>query len=91
MSVHQCPECGHVSHLFGEGGGARVAAQLGVPLLAELPLALSIREQADGGKPTVRAEPDSAISATYRRAARHMAARLWHGEQAAPTINMVDD
>jgi ATP-binding protein involved in chromosome partitioning len=91
MSVHQCPECGHVSHLFGEGGGARIASQLGVPLLAELPLALSIREQADGGKPTVRAEPDSAISATYRRAARHMAARLWQGEQAAPTINMVDD
>ena len=49
MSVYQCPECGHISHLFGQGGGARVARDLGVPLLGELPLAMSIREQADGG------------------------------------------
>jgi len=91
MSLHRCPECGHVSHLFGEGGGNRVATQLGVPLLAELPLDISIREQADGGQPTVRAEPDSDISRMYRNAARHMAARLWNGETAAPKISMVDD
>jgi len=91
MSVHICPECGHTSHLFGEGGGDRVARELGVPLLAELPLAMSIREQADGGKPTVHAEPDSDISKLYRAAARHMAARLWNGEQAAPKISLVDD
>lgn len=91
MSLHRCPECGHVSHLFGEGGGNRVASQLGVPLLAELPLDMSIREQADGGQPTVRAAPDSEISRMYRNAARHMAARLWNGEAAAPKISMVDD
>lgn len=91
MSVHVCPECGHISHLFGEGGGDRVAKELGVPLLAELPLAMSIREQADGGRPTVHAEPDSQISQLYRAAARQMAARLWHGEQAAPKISLVDD
>ncbi len=92
MSVHQCPNCGHVSHLFGEGGGGRVARDLGVPLLGELPLAMEIREQADGGEPTVRAAPDSEIAAIYRRAARHMAARLWdQDQQAAPTIRMVDD
>jgi ATP-binding protein involved in chromosome partitioning len=91
MSVHVCPNCGHVSHLFGEGGGDRVAKELGVPLLAELPLAMSIREQADSGRPTVHAEPDSEISLLYRAAARQMAARLWHGEQAAPKISLVDD
>lgn len=91
MSMHRCLECGHVSHLFGEGGGAQVAMQLGVPLLAELPLAMSIREHADGGQPTVRSEPDSEISAMYRRAARHLAARLWLPEQAAPKISMTDD
>jgi len=91
MSLHRCPECGHVSHLFGAGGGSRVAADLGVPLLAELPLDMSIREQADGGQPTVRAAPDSDISRMYRNAARHMAARLWNGETAAPKISMVDD
>ncbi len=91
MSVHCCPNCGHVSHLFGEGGGTRVATELGVPLLGELPLAMEIREQADSGKPTVRADPESEVSAIYRKAARHMAARLWDQEQAAPTIRMVDD
>ncbi len=91
MSLHRCPECGHVSHLFGAGGGTRVAQDLGVPLLGELPLDIAIREQADGGEPTVRAEPDSDIAQLYRAAARHMAARLWQGEQAAPTISMVDD
>ena len=91
MSMHQCPKCGHISHLFGEGGGSRVAQELGVPLLGELPLAMEIREQADGGLPSVKADPDSAIAELYRSAARHMAARLWGGQPAAPTISMVDD
>lgn len=91
MSVYTCPNCGETHHLFGEGGGARVARELGVPLLGELPLAIEIREQADGGTPTVRADPDSAIAGLYRKAARHVAARLWQGEQSKPTIRMVDD
>lgn len=91
MSVHQCDNCGHLSHLFGEDGGKRVAEDLGVPLLGQLPLAMSIRQQADGGHPTVKAEPDSAISALYRDAARNMAARLWGNQGSTPTISMVDD
>lgn len=91
MSVHQCDNCGHLSHLFGEDGGKRVAEDLGVPLLGQLPLAMSIRQQADGGNPTVKAEPDSAISALYRDAARNMAARLWGNQGSTPTISMVDD
>ena len=82
---------GVLSGLFGVGGGDRVARDLGVPLLAELPLSMEIREQADGGEPTVRATPDSEVSQTYRRAARHLAARLWDVEVASPTISMVDD
>src|SRR6201985_1583967 len=38
MSVHVCSNCGHVEHIFGAGGGARLAAQGGVTLLGELPL-----------------------------------------------------
>ena len=91
MSVYVCPDCGSEHHLFGEGGGARVAAELGVPLLAQLPLARSIREQADGGNPTVKAEPESAAAESYRNAARFMAARLWDTEPQATTISMVDD
>jgi ATP-binding protein involved in chromosome partitioning len=91
MSVHQCDNCGHLSHLFGEDGGKRVAEDLGVPLLGQLPLAMSIRQQADGGNPTVKAEPDSAISELYRDAARNMSARLWGNQTSTPTISMVDD
>ncbi|MEM7080573.1 MAG: P-loop NTPase, partial [Pseudomonadota bacterium] len=93
MSLHECPKCGEISHLFGSGGGERIAGELGVPLLGQLPLTREIREQADGGTPSVRADAESAVSAIYRDAARHMAARLWGTAAAAPapTIRMVDD
>jgi len=76
MSMHVCSSCGHVEHLFGSGGGARMAQQYGVPLLGELPLDIRIREQADGGSPTVVAEPGSARAAAYLLMARRTAARL---------------
>ena len=92
MSRYQCPQCGALGQLFGAGGGERVAEEFGVPLLGELPLAASIREQADGGCPTVAAEPDSAAAQLYRDAARHMAARLWaQGSGVQPLIGMSDD
>jgi ATP-binding protein involved in chromosome partitioning len=76
MSVHVCDRCGHVEHLFGSGGGARMAAQYGVELLGELPLDIRIREAADGGAPTVAAEPGSARALAYFQMARRTAARL---------------
>lgn len=91
MSLYQCPDCGSVHHLFGEGGGQRVATELDVPLLGQLPLAREIREQADGGHPTVKADPDSEAAKRYRDAARHLAARLWDSQPAATTITMIDD
>ena len=92
MSLYECPQCGALGYLFGSGGGERVAAEFGVPLLGELPLAAKIREQADGGCPTVADEPDSAASQRYRDAARHLAARLWaQGAAAEPLIGMSED
>ena len=94
MSMHQCPECGHISHLFGSGGGQEIATQQGVPLVGQLPLSMDIRVQADGGTPSVKADPESAISQVYREAARHIAARLWQGDSgvsSGPVISMVDD
>src|SRR5271170_2142827 len=76
MSVHVCTHCGHVEHLFGSGGGARMAKQYGVQLLGELPLDIRIREDADGGSPTVVAEPGSARARAYLQMARRTAARL---------------
>ena len=76
MSVHVCSACGHVEHVFGSGGGARMAEQYGVQLLGELPLDIRIREDADGGAPTVVAEPGSARAQAYFQMARRTAARL---------------
>ena len=76
MSVHVCSHCGHVEHIFGAGGGARLAAQSGTTLLGELPLDVRIREEADSGAPTVIADPDSARAQAYIEAARRTAAAL---------------
>ncbi len=76
MSIHVCSQCGHAEHLFGSGGGARMAAQHGVALLGELPLDMRIREDADGGTPTVVSEPGSARAQLYFQMARRTAARL---------------
>lgn len=50
MSMHTCSACGHQEAIFGQGGGERFARQYEVPLLAQLPLDLKVREQADEGK-----------------------------------------
>ena len=76
MSTHICSKCGHEEHIFGEGGGARMAQENGVELLGTLPLDIRIREETDGGKPTVVAEPDSNIAELYREIARRVAGRL---------------
>lgn len=94
MAVHCCPNCGHISHPFGTGGGEALGAQYGVPVLAELPLSLSIREQSDRGVPTVVADPQGDAAQAYLLAARHLAARLWQvagSAGRAPTISISDD
>ncbi|MEI2796657.1 iron-sulfur cluster carrier protein ApbC [Pseudoxanthomonas sp. F11] len=86
MAVHTCSNCGHVEHLFGRGGGERMAAQYGVPLLGSLPLDIAIREQGDAGQPVVIAAPDSAVAQAYRQTARVMAATLAQRPRASVPI-----
>src|SRR3569833_483290 len=76
MSIHVCSNCGHAEHIFGAGGGARMAEQYGVPLLGELPLDAHIREEADGGRPTVVAAPHTPRAKAYFETARRTAALL---------------
>jgi len=76
MSIHICSSCGHEEHIFGEGGGERMASEYGVNFLGALPLETRIREETDAGKPTVVAEPDARPSLIYREIARKAAAKL---------------
>lgn len=73
MAVHVCTNCGHVEHIFGEGGGKRMAAERDLAYLGALPLDMQIRLQADGGKPTVAANPDGDVAAIYKSVARQVA------------------
>ncbi len=76
MAVHVCSNCGHVEHIFGEDGGKRLAADYKMDYLGALPLTMQIRLQADSGKPTVVAEPDSEVAALYRNVARKVAVAI---------------
>ena len=76
MAVHVCSNCGHAEHIFGAGGGERMAKEHGVDYLGGLPLTMSIREQADSGRPTVVSEPDGEIAAVYKAVARQMAVKI---------------
>ena len=76
MSTHICSKCGHEEHIFGEGGGRRMAEQYNVDLLGSIPLDIRIREETDTGRPTVVAEPDSRVGLIFRDIARRVGATL---------------
>ena len=71
MSTHICSNCGHEEHIFGEGGGKRMSAEYGVEHLGDIPLDGRIRSDADGGRPTVVADPDGSLAQAYRTIARN--------------------
>jgi ATP-binding protein involved in chromosome partitioning len=76
MAVHICPKCGHAEHIFGRDGGKNMAAEYGMDFLGSLPLNMQIRLQADGGKPTVVADPEGEMSAMYQAMARLVAVKI---------------
>ena len=76
MAVHVCTHCGHAEHIFGEGGGQRMAQDYKMDYLGALPLDMQIRLQADSGKPTVVAEPDGSVAQIYKQVARSVAVKI---------------
>ena len=76
MVVHVCSQCGHAEHIFGADGGKKMAAEYEMDYLGALPLDMQIRLQADSGKPTVVAAPDSEVAAIYRAVARQVAVSI---------------
>ncbi|XP_010891248.1 iron-sulfur protein NUBPL [Esox lucius] len=76
MSVFQCPKCNHQTHIFGDDGARALAETLGVKVLGDIPLHLSIREMSDRGQPVVVASPDSPEAEAYRRVAAAVVQRL---------------
>lgn len=81
MSLHVCSKCGHEEHVFGSGGGERMAKDYGIDVLGSLPLDIKIREQADSGQPTVVADPNGRAADIYRQIARRVAVKIAEKQQ----------
>lgn len=73
MSWIECTHCGERTALFGSGGGARLAAELRIPLLAEIPISPRIVPDADAGRPIVISDPESAAARALRSLAERIA------------------
>ncbi|XP_023138251.1 iron-sulfur protein NUBPL [Amphiprion ocellaris] len=76
MSIFQCPNCNHQTHIFGSDGARQLADTLGVQFLGDVPLHLNIRESSDRGRPVVVSSPDSPEAAAYRSLASAVVQRL---------------
>jgi ATP-binding protein involved in chromosome partitioning len=76
MAGYECPGCGHHAHIFGEGGGKRLAEDMQVPLLGEVPLDIDVRVAGDAGSPTAVSSPASAAGRAFRDVAQRLMAEL---------------
>jgi len=76
MSTHVCSNCGHEEAIFGSQGAEKMAQDYKLDVLGAIPLAMSIREHADAGKPSVIADPESEIANRYTEIALKMAGKL---------------
>jgi ATP-binding protein involved in chromosome partitioning len=76
MSYFVCPHCHERSEVFLSGGGARLAAELGVPLLGQIPLQAGMTDLADRGEPIVVSQPESPAGVALLELARTVAARV---------------
>ena len=74
MSYFVCDCCGTRTALFGEGGGKKLAEELGLPLLGEIPLQPEVRTSGDEGKPIVVADPASPVAKAITETARQITA-----------------
>jgi ATP-binding protein involved in chromosome partitioning len=76
MSTFVCGHCGQRTDIFGHGGGARMAEEMSIPFLGEVPIDTRVREGGDTGKPIVAAVPDSAAARGFDSVAGKVAAQL---------------
>jgi len=76
MSWFECPHCGKPSALFGSGGGERLARELELPLLGQIPLEPRVMAGGDAGAPIVVTAPESSAARALRGVAERITERL---------------
>jgi ATP-binding protein involved in chromosome partitioning len=88
MSYFVCPHCGERSNIFGEGGGQKIAREMRVPLLAQIPLDPATRKGGDEGMPIVIGTPSSPQAEAFRALAGAVAAQISiHAARKLPVIS----
>ncbi|MCA0425687.1 MAG: iron-sulfur cluster carrier protein ApbC [Proteobacteria bacterium] len=91
MATFVCPNCGATHDIFGHGGARKEAERIGAPFLGEVPLAMTIREKSDAGRPIVVTEPDGPHAAAYMTIARGVLERLHAGAGQRKTPSIIFD
>jgi ATP-binding protein involved in chromosome partitioning len=76
MAYYKCPACGHRDEIFSHGGGKRLAKEIGVEFLGEIPIDSRIRFGGDSGVPIVESMPDSAHARNFMDIASKVALRI---------------
>jgi ATP-binding protein involved in chromosome partitioning len=76
MSGWHCPHCGEPADIFGQGGGERLAEEMGVPFLGRVPLDAAVAMAGDRGQPTVLSAPEAPAGKALRALARALRERL---------------
>ncbi|GAB1597529.1 iron-sulfur protein NUBPL-like isoform X1 [Argonauta hians] len=76
MSVHICSKCGYAEHIFGKNGAEKMAQELGIEILGNIPLHIDIREKSDSGAPIVVSKPDSPQAMIYKDIASKLAQKI---------------
>jgi ATP-binding protein involved in chromosome partitioning len=77
MAYLVCPHCGETTQIFAGDGGERLAAELGVPLLARLPILPALSRAGDEGRPAALAAPGSPAAVAFQDLAERVAALAW--------------
>ena len=76
MSGFVCEKCGHESHIFGHNGAKKLAEELNIDLLGDIPLDIEIRECCDSGQPLLLTHPMSKSAESYKRIAEKIISKL---------------
>ncbi len=76
MSYFACPHCGERTDIFGQGGGQRMAQEMGIPFLGEVPIDTRVRSGGDEGQPILTAAPDAPAALAFEAVAGKVAAQI---------------
>jgi ATP-binding protein involved in chromosome partitioning len=76
MAGFVCGHCGEKTDIFGNGGGRKMAEDLGIPFLGEVPIDVRVRSGGDEGQPIVVAYPDAPAARALDAVAGKVAQQL---------------